>query len=222
MVQKGLSVTLRHICCWTERTVGMNKLIWSILFYCCTLRVCGQENTFTYVVIDSVQQVEMCLDPDILGNTACVGISKYHHPAIPVTTKGRIVIPSKITNENGKTSVVTAISRAGLQGCKELTEVVLPDSCLGFGDQAMQGCEKLESITFPATMRVLYAKAMSGCTSLRRVTVLAKEPPECAENVFDEQTYQTATLVVPVGSEEAYRRAPAWRKFKFRMVNFEF
>ncbi|MBR5654639.1 MAG: leucine-rich repeat protein [Prevotella sp.] len=200
----------------------MNKLIWSILFYCCTLRVCGQENTFTYVVIDSVQQVEMCLDPDILGNTACVGISKYHHPAIPVTTKGRIVIPSKITNENGKTSVVTAISRAGLQGCKELTEVVLPDSCLGFGDQAMQGCEKLESITFPATMRVLYAKAMSGCTSLRRVTVLAKEPPECAENVFDEQTYQTATLVVPAGSEDAYRRAPAWRKFKFRMVNFEF
>lgn len=222
MVQKGLSVTLRHICCWTERTVGMNKLIWSILFYCCTLRVCGQENTFTYVVIDSVQQVEMCLDPDILGNTACVGISKYHHPAIPVTTKGRIVIPSKITNENGKTSVVTAISRAGLQGCKELTEVVLPDSCLGIGDQAMQGCEKLESITFPATMRVLYAKAMSGCTSLCRVTVLAKEPPECAENVFDEQTYQTATLVVPAGSEDAYRRAPAWRKFKFRMVIFEF
>ena len=105
----------------------MNKLIWSILFYCCTLRVCGQENTFTYVVIDSVRHVEMCIGWDTTRTEGNVGISKYHHPAIPVDTKGRIVIPSKVTNENGKTCVLTSISRAGLQGCKELTEVVLPE-----------------------------------------------------------------------------------------------
>lgn len=199
----------------------MNKLIWSILFYCCTLRVCGQENTFTYVVIDSVQQVEMCLALDTFGNTACVGISQYHHPAVPVTTKGRVVIPTSVVDSRGQRYEVTGVARAGLQGCAELTEVVLPDCCEGFGDQALQGCAKLESITFPPTMKVIYAKALSGCASLRRVTVLAKEPPECAENVFDEQTYQTATLVVPAGSEEAYRRAPAWRRFKYRMTSYE-
>ena len=191
----------------------MNRLIWMILYICFALGVRGQV---AYVVIDSVRHIKMCFDS---GN---VGMSIYHQPAIPADTKGRIVIPSRIVHENGETWPVTAIARAGLQGCKELTEVVLPDSCLSFGDQAMQGCEKLESITFPPTMSVLYAKAMSGCTSLCRVTVLAKEPPECAESVFDEQTYQTATLVVPAGSEEAYRRAPAWRKFKFRMTRYDF
>lgn len=181
-----------------------------------------EERGLLYVVIDSVRQVEMCFDYNLQGKDAIVGISEYHHPAVDADTKGRIAIPSEVYDKQGKRYVVTTIGRAGLQGCKYLTEVVLPDSCLAFGDQALQGCSSLESITFPPTMMVIYAKALSGCTSLCRVTVLAKEPPKCDENVFDSQTYQTATLVVPADSEEAYRRAPAWRKFKYRMVSFEF
>jgi hypothetical protein len=163
----------------------------------------------------------MCVGRDTSNIGTIIGISEYHHPAIPVDTKGCLVIPTRVTDKDGRTYVVTVLARAGLQGCKELTEVVLPDSCFGIGDQAMQGCSKLERVTFSAATRVIYAKAMSGCHALRRVTVLAKIPPECAENVFDEQTYQKATLVVPAESEEAYRRAPAWRRFKYRMTNYE-
>ena len=202
----------------------MNRLIAALLLLCCAPAAMAQEpddDPLLYVVVDTVQQVEMCLSLDRMGSTALVGTSEYHHPAVPVTTKGRLVIPSVVTGRRGRRYVVCAVGRAGLQGCAALTEVVLPDSCTAFGDQALQGCTRLETITFPPTMKVIYAKALSGCTSLWRVTVLAKEPPECAESVFDEQTYQTATLVVPVGSEEAYRRAPAWRKFKFRMTNYE-
>ncbi len=202
----------------------MLRLAWGILSFISTLWAQAQvrqEGKLFYAVIDSARQIEMCFDSDTLGYVANVGISQYHHPAIAVTTKGRIVIPSSIVDPHGKKYIISAVARSGLQGCSELTEVVLPDSCVAFGDQALQGCAKLESITFPATMTVIYAKAMSGCTSLRRVTVLAKIPPECAENVFDEQTYQTATLVVPAGSEEAYRRAPAWRRFRYRMTKYE-
>ena len=203
----------------------MLRLILGILFLCWTLAAKAQvrmEDGNIYVVIDSARQIEMCFAPDTLGSVAIVGISQYHHPAVPVTTTGRIVIPSSVVDPHGKRYLITGVARAGLQGCAELTEVVLPDSCVGFGDQAFQGCAKLESITFPPMVKVIYAKALSGCSALRRVTVMAKEPPECAENVFDEQTYQQATLVVPAGSEDAYRRASAWRKFRFRILNFDF
>ena len=180
-----------------------------------------EEGALLYVMIDSARQVEMCFALDLTGYDAIVGTSQYHHPAVPATTKGRIIIPSTVVDPRGKRYIVTAVGRAGLQGCAKLTEVVLPDSCVAFGDQALQGCAQLESITFPPTMEAIYAKAMSGCSSLRRVTMLGKIPPRCDENVFDEQTYQKATLVVPEGSMDAYRRAPAWRRFKFRMTRYE-
>lgn len=202
----------------------MKRWVISIIMTCCLLTAQAQvreEGNYLFVMIDSVRKLELCIARDPLGTEAGVGISQYHHPAVPVTTTGRIVIPSSVVDCRGKRYDVRGVTRAGLQGCAELTEVVLPDSCEGFGDQAFQGCAKLESITFPPTMKVIYAKAMSGCSSLRRVTVLGATPPWCDENVFDEQTYQKATLVVPAGSEDAYRRAPAWRRFKFRMTKYE-
>ena len=203
--------------------IFMLRLAWAILFLWCALglRAQGREDgVFIYVVTDSMRQVEVCVSRDTTGVEAIVGESQYHHPAVPKDTRGRVVLPSMVTDAHGRAWRVTGVARAGMQGCVELTEVVLPDSCVAFGDQAFQGCKKLESITLPATMKVMYAKAMSGCESLRRVTSLATTPPQCDENVFDEYTYQTATLVVPAGSEDAYRRASAWRRFKYRMVIF--
>jgi len=48
---------------------------------------------------------------------------------------------------------------------------------------------------------------------LTSVTSLNKTPPEISNNTFSEETYQTATLNVPLGCQAIYWLHPYWENF---------
>ena len=66
----------------------------------------------------------------------------------------------------------------------------------------------------PATCNFVGAKAFAGCDNIRVVEVLATEPPTAEAEAFQSPVTEQAILIVPEGSEAAYRNAEVWKEFK--------
>ena len=109
--------------------------------------------------------------------------------------------------------------------------VVLPDSVQS-GDRryaVTKMCEEafashghLISLSLPAGLTNVAPEAFRGCNQLRLLEMHGAVPPAfesidngaCAPDaVFDDQQFARVTLVVPSGSEQAYRSDPGWSKF---------
>lgn len=85
---------------------------------------------------------------------------------------------SKIMSDNralskGTILVVdsTYIYDSMFAGCKNLTNIILPDELYSIGDNAFSGCENLTSITIPDTVMSIGQEAFSNCKSLEKATL---------------------------------------------------
>ena len=67
-------------------------------------------------------------------------------------------------------------------------------------------------ITIPATVTEIGNYAFAGCVNIWRMTVEATTPPKVYENTFD-RVKRSISVLVPAGSEQAYREAEYWREF---------
>ena len=77
---------------------------------------------------------------------------------------------------------------------------------------AFNECPNLKSIILPASMEVItYNFYLS--PDIERVECLSAVPPVVEGMTFDEEVFAKAMLIVPAGSEEAYRNAEVWKKF---------
>ena len=79
------------------------------------------------------------------------------------------------------------------------------------GDLALYG-NNISSITIPATVEKIGKYACYGWY-LSNVTVLGSQPAVLTNSCFSEQTYQHATLNLPVGAEDVYFNANGWKEF---------
>ena len=117
----------------------------------------------------------------------------------------------------------------------QLEHVILPKALKTIGSQAFFACDKLQDITIPASVTSVGAAAFSGCksmtvltiegspvigeyafarmTGLKTVKVDSKVPPKAAVSSFYGIAPGTVRLVVPKGSEGAYRKAAGWSRF---------
>ena len=77
---------------------------------------------------------------------------------------------------------------------------------------AFNECPNLRSIILPATMEVITDNFYL-CPEIEHVECLSAVPPVVEGETFDEEVFDKAMLVVPAGSEEAYRNAEVWKKF---------
>ena len=59
----------------------------------------------------------------------------------------------------------------GLEGCKILTSVTIPNSVTSIGNKAFYGCTSLTSVTIPNSVTSIGVWAFDGCTSLTSVTI---------------------------------------------------
>ena len=73
-------------------------------------------------------------------------------------------------------------------------------------------CPNIKSIILPASMEVITDNFYL-CPEIERVECLSAVPPIVEGRTFDEEVFTKATLVVPAGSEAAYRNAEVWKKF---------
>lgn len=149
---------------------------------------------------------------------------------------GVIVIPASVTYMN-KAYTVVRIYYAAFCACSNLNAVTIPQSVTTIGADAFKSCtslgvvnltkglKKIESGAFQYCSRLNYiilpegvtdigSKSFAGCSSLTAIYCNNVTPNICASDAFDNNTYNTAKLIVPNGSKTAYESAEGWKNFK--------
>lgn len=150
-----------------------------------------------------------------------VGKGKYGSPAIDVATEGSLVVPDSVSDASGQRYLVRAIGRQAFAHCSRLTEVILLDSVSEIGDQAFVSCTRLREVTLPKALRVIYPFAFRDCTHLNIVRLNAVNRPAVYDNIFDQQTLNHATLIIPAGTSTQYSNSLVWGMFHYRVEDFD-
>jgi hypothetical protein len=87
-----------------------------------------------------------------------------------------------------------------------LTTVIIPNSVTTIGPYAFNVCKDLRTVTIGESVEKIGRKAFWRCTAMDTIRCLGTTPPTVKDDTFlDANT--SATVVVPEGSEEAYRQA---------------
>lgn len=76
-----------------------------------------------------------------------------------------IEIPARVEFE-GEEYTVVEVAAEGFASCKNLRDVILPETLLSIGNSAFRRCEKLEKVNFPESLIKIEDKAFSTCRSL--------------------------------------------------------
>ena len=127
-------------------------------------------------------------------------------PTVAITddkeVSGAFAIPETVTYYN-KTYTVTEIGESAFENNKNLTEVVIPSSITGIGNNAFKGCVNLQAITvYNPTPINLSAVGTRG------------EGTRGDGSIFDGVNKTLCILYVPDESVELYKKALVWRDFQ--------
>lgn len=100
-----------------------------------------------------------------------------------------------------------------LQNCKSLTNIILPKD-VRIDNLNFEGCESLKKIILPANIRSISTDCFKNCYRLR--TIVSEITSPDLVYVYDgsfKGITNLATLYVPKGLTETYKRLPYWKDF---------
>ncbi len=143
---------------------------------------------------------------------------------------GRTIIPNS----------VTSIGKAAFHVCSILTSITIPNSVTSIRDRAFYGCSGLTSVTIPNSVKGIGNRAFYYCSGLTSVTIgsgvtsigsqafdgvdiptvisLIENPFKITgktsdSRTFSQNTFNNATLYVPVGTIDKYKATEGWKDF---------
>lgn len=161
------------------------------------------------IIVDSNN--ECCLDIDGVLYSKTNNLIQY-----PSGKEGsRYVVPEGTTD----------LDIGAFMGNNYLVEIELPQSLIRFSGSTFRDCKNLSEITIPKDVKTLWYGEFRGCTGLKKVTSEIKDPTmvryypdeeyrESYHALFDNDTYNNATLYVPYGTKQLYQQTREWKKFK--------
>lgn len=125
---------------------------------------------------------------------------------IGVFTFGNCYALTEVTLPNS----ITEIGDGLFSSCTGLKKVNLSNSLTRISGKCFRDCESLTEITLPATIMEVGRDAFLRCKNLEKIVCLATVPPTVGTNVFTD-IKSGCVLVVPEGSEDAYKEADGWK-----------
>ena len=103
-----------------------------------------------------------------------------------------------------------SIGNASFKGCQKLAKIELPQTLTTIDDEAFRDCLSLESLEYPQSVTTIGNKTLYGCKNLKSVTCPWQEPLKIKDVIDNKST----VLRVPSGTDELYKKAKGWKKFK--------
>lgn len=108
---------------------------------------------------------------------------------------------------------LTRISYGAFSGCSGVETLAFPASLAFIGTSAFGGCSGLKEVALPAGLTVLAYNSFISCTGLKKIINASAVPLKIESEVFSGVNQPACSLVVPTGSENAYKGAPVWKNF---------
>lgn len=91
--------------------------------------------------------------------------------------------------------------------------IKLPDNLLRIGASAFKDCSNVKYITIGKSLQSIGDEVFWGCGSISHISSYASFPPSAKYSSFPNNVYFNASLHIPVGTEELYRRIEPWKEF---------
>lgn len=107
------------------------------------------------------------------------------------------------------------LSRIGdwaFYNCHQLENLTLPEGLKTIGLSAFYGCAYLQDVVIPSSVTSIADNAFALCSKMSRMRVNAVVPPDVREKTFYD-VRRDIPVIVPAGSEQAYREHPIWKEF---------
>ena len=98
---------------------------------------------------------------------------------------------------------------APFSSCKEIKEIIIPNSIVSIGSHAFSYCYDVESLTIGESVKTIGVAAFNQCNSLRTVYVLAPWIPTTTVyySDFSHEDWYRVTLYVPDDLVDAYKES---------------
>ena len=110
---------------------------------------------------------------------------------------------------------VTAIRDYAFAGCASLTSICIPNGVTEIREGAFRNCSSLSFLNIPSSVDYIGNWAFSNCSNLTSVVVGETVATYSdTQPAFSNETYENATLYVPVGRIDYYNSRQWWFKFK--------
>lgn len=105
------------------------------------------------------------------------------------------------------------IGYAAYSSCPTLSTIDIPNSVMTIDDYAFAFCSGLNTITLGDGLKEIGRSALEGCTDLETIMCRATTPPSCEPLCFNNIDKMQCDLLIPPGTENAYKTANEWKDF---------